>query len=64
MIQDLVAVKRSLMQEWKLADQKFQDSGDDWYTGVLSGLEVAMSTVDTMIEHEDDHMNRYYEQNK
>ena len=64
MMQDLVAVKRSLMQEWKLTDQKFRDSGDDWYNGVLSGIEVAMQKVDTMIEHEDGQMARYYEQNK
>ena len=57
---ELIEIKRTLMNEWKLTDKKFRDSGDDWYTGVLSGLEVAIHKVDTMIEHEDDRMTRYY----
>lgn len=57
---ELIEIKRTLMNEWKVTDKKFRDSGDDWYTGVLSGLEVAINKVDTMIEHEDDRMTRYY----
>lgn len=64
MITDLIAVKRSLMNEWKITDRKFRDSGDDWYTGVMSGLEVAIQKVDTMIEHEDTAMAAYYERDK
>ena len=57
---ELIEIKRTLMNEWRVTDKKFRDSGDDWYTGVLSGLEVAINKVDTMIEHEDDRMTRYY----
>lgn len=62
MISDLVSVKRALMSEWKSCDQKHRDSGDDWYAGVLSGIEVAINKVDLMIEHEDEQMAREYDQ--
>ena len=60
MISDLVSVKRVLMTEWNTCDKKMRDSGDDWYAGVLSGIEVAINKVDLMIEQEDHQMSIDY----
>lgn len=60
MITDLVSIKRTLMREWDATEKRHRDSGDDWYVGVMSGLEVAINKVDLMIEHEDDDMAKEY----
>jgi hypothetical protein len=62
MISELVNIKRALMHEWDVCEKKHRDSGDDWYVGVMSGIEVAINKVDLMIEHEDNQMAKAYDQ--
>ena len=58
MSRELINIRHALMNEWHTCEQKHRDSGDDWYAGVLSGIEVALSKVDLMIEHESESARR------
>jgi hypothetical protein len=49
---ELVYIKRLLLKEWEECDRKHRSSGDEWYAGVLSGIEVAINKVDIAMEHE------------
>jgi len=60
MITNLATIKRALMVEWDVTEKRHRDSGDDWYVGVMSGIEVAINKIDLMIEHEDDNMAKEY----
>ena len=58
---ELTRIKRALLSEWTSVEKKHRDSGDDWYIGVLSGIEVALSQVDAMLEHENNHNSTHIE---
>ncbi len=63
MIQDLVAIKRKLLDKQKQYDRQYEQYSDDEYKqGILSGLTVALSTIDQLMEDEDERMSREYEQ--
>jgi len=59
MITDLIAIKKALMREHK----KYETPNPEEYReGVLTGLEVALSTIDRLMEGEDERMAREYEE--
>jgi hypothetical protein len=57
MISDLVAIKNKLMQKHK---QYAEPNADEYKTGLLTGIEVALRTVDDLLESESDRMAREY----
>lgn len=59
MIQDLIAIKNKLLQKHK---QYEMDNPDEYREGILSGIVVALQTVDQMLESEDERMSREYEE--
>lgn len=61
MIQDLVAIKRKLLDRYSHYEGKTPHGGDtDYKDGLLTGLAVALSTVDQLMEVEDESMSREY----
>ena len=63
MISDLVAIKRKLLDKQKQYDRQYEQYSDDEYKqGILSGLTVALSTIDQLMEDEDERMAREYEE--
>ena len=61
MIQDLIAIKRKLLDKQKQYDKQYEQYTDDEYKqGILSGITVALQTVDQMLESEDDAIAREY----
>ena len=61
MIQDLVAIKRKLLDKQKQYDKQYEQySNDEYKQGILSGLTVALSTIDQLMEGEDEAMARSY----
>ena len=63
MIQDLIAIKRRLLDKQRQYDKQYEQYSDDEYKqGILSGLTVALSTIDQMMEDEDERMAREYEE--
>ena len=59
MIQDLIAIKKKLLEKHK---QYEMPNADEYREGVLTGLEVALSTIDRLMESEDQAMAREYEE--
>jgi len=59
MIQDLIAIKRKLLDKHK---QYEVDNPDEYREGILSGLTVALHTIDQLMENEDERMAREYEE--
>ena len=63
MIQDLINIKRKLLDKQKQYDKQYAQYSDDEYKqGILSGLTVALSTIDQMLESEDEQMSREYDE--
>ena len=63
MITELVAIKRKLLDKQKQYDKQYAQYSDDEYKqGILSGLTVALSTIDQMLESEDEQMSREYDE--
>ena len=61
MIQDLVAIKRKLLDKQKQYDKQYEQySNDEYKQGILSGLTVALSTIDQLMEGESEAMARSY----
>ena len=61
MIQDLIAIKRKLLDKQKQYDRQYEQYSDDEYKqGILSGLTVALSTVDELLETESEKMAREF----
>ena len=61
MIQDLIAIKRKLLDKQRQYDKQYAQYSDDEYKqGILSGITVALSAVDELLESEDDAMAREY----
>ena len=57
MISDLVAIKRKLLDKHK---QYEEPNADEYKSGLLTGIEVALRTVDELLESESDRMAREY----
>ena len=61
MITELVAIKRKLLDKQKQYDKQYEQySNDEYKQGILSGLTVALSTIDQLMEGEDEAMARSY----
>ena len=61
MIQDLIAIKRKLLDKQRQYDKQYEQYSDDEYKqGILSGITVALSAVDELLESEDEKMAREY----
>ena len=57
MISDLVAIKRKLLD----THRKYAEPNPEEYkSGILTGIEVALRAVDEMLETEDERMAREY----
>ena len=57
MIQDLIAIKNRLLrkhQQYEVANP------DDHRSGLLTGIEVALQSIDELLESESDRMAREY----
>ena len=57
MIQDLIAIKNRLLRTHK---QYEIPNADEYREGILSGLTVALHTIDELMESESDKMARSY----
>ena len=57
MIQDLIQIKKRLLEKFQ---QYETDNPDDHRSGILSGITVALHTVDQLLEDESDAMAREY----
>ena len=65
MIQDLIAIKRKLLDKQRQYDKQYAQYTDDEYKqGILSGITVALSAVDELLESEDDAMAREYDEHR
>ena len=63
MIQDLIAIKRKLLDKQKQYDKQYEQYSDDEYKqGILSGLTVALSAIDELMEGEDRKQSQYYDE--
>ena len=59
MIQDLVAIKKKLLEKHK---QYEVDNPEEYREGILAGLTVALHTIDRLMEDESEAMAREYEE--
>ena len=59
MISDLIEIKKALLRKHK---QYEVPNADEYREGVLSGITVALHTVDQMMESEDERLAREYEE--
>jgi hypothetical protein len=59
MLSDLVAIKKALLDKHR---QYEVDNPDEYREGVLGGIAVALSTIDRMMESEDQRMAREYDE--
>ena len=61
MITELVAIKRKLLSKQRQYDKQYEGYPDDEFKqGILSGLTVALSTIDQLMEGEDEAMSREF----
>ncbi len=59
MIQDLIAIKNRLMKKHKEYEQP---NADEYRSGLLTGIEVALQSVDELLESESNRMAREYDE--
>ena len=57
MIQDLIAIKKRLLDKHK---QYEMENADEYRSGILSGIVVALHTVDELLESESERMAREF----
>ena len=57
MIHDLVAIKNRLLRKHREYEQP---NADEYRNGLLTGLEVALQSIDELMESESDAMAREY----
>ena len=57
-IHDLSIIRRVLMNDIATEDKK---DHDQYREGVLTGLEIALTRIDRLMESEDESMSKYYE---
>jgi hypothetical protein len=63
MLSELVAIKRKLLDKQKQYDKQYEEYSDDEYKqGILSGLTVALSAIDELMEGEDRKQSQYYDE--
>ena len=63
MISELIAIKRKLLDKQKQYDRQYEQySNDEYKMGILSGLTVALSTIDQLMESESETMARSYDE--
>ena len=63
MISELIAIKRKLLDKQKQYDRQYEQySNDEYKQGILSGLTVALSTIDQLMESESEAMARSYDE--
>jgi hypothetical protein len=63
MFQDLVNIKKKLLDKYSHYEGKTPHGGvgdTDYKDGLLTGLAVALSTIDQLMESEDERMSREY----
>ena len=61
MITDLIAIKRKLLSKQIQYDKQYEQYPEDEFKqGILSGLTVALSTIDQLMESESETMARSY----
>ena len=56
-MQDLSVIRRVLMNDLAKEDKKVHDT---YREGVLTGLEMALTRIDRLMESEDESMSRQY----
>ena len=61
MISDLIAIKNRLMKKHR---EYTVPNPDEYRDGILSGITVALQTVDELLESESDAMARHYGEDK
>ena len=61
MIQDLVAIKNRLLRKHREYEVP---NADEYREGILSGITVALHTIDELLESESDAMAREYGEDK
>ena len=59
MITDLIAIKNRLMKKHREYEQP---NADEYRSGLLTGIEVALQSVDELLESESDRMAREYDE--
>ena len=59
MIQDLVAIKNRLLRKHKEYEQP---NADEYRNGLLTGIEVALQSIDELMESESEKMARAYDE--
>ena len=57
-IHDLSIIRRVLMNDIATEDKK---DHDQYREGVLTGLEIALTRIDRLMESEDESMSSYYQ---
>ena len=57
-ISDLSIIRRVLMNDLAQEDKKTHDT---YREGVLTGLEIALTRIDRLMENEDESMSAYYQ---
>ncbi len=57
MIQDLIAIKNRLMKKHREYEQP---NADEYRSGLLTGIEVALQSIDELMESEVEAQERYY----
>ena len=60
MIQELARVKKRLLDSHEATSKKRTD--DEYRSGILTGLEMALAEIERMIESEDQAQARYYDE--
>ena len=58
-ISDLTSIKKKLLQKHK----QYEDpNASEYREGILSGIVVALQTIENMIEEEERDLSQYYDQ--
>ena len=57
MISDLIAIKKALLDQHRKYEMP---NADEYREGILSGITVALHTIDQLMESEDERMAREY----
>ncbi len=57
MIQDLIAIKNRLLRKHREYEEP---NADDYRSGLLTGIEVALQSIDELMESESEKMSRAY----
>ena len=60
-ISDLAGIKRALLDQHKKYETP---NADEYREGILSGITVALHTIDRLMEGEDEAMSRAYEESQ